>query len=71
MLLEAGRNCDGRDRREGGDVRVGLRCAQGGVANQVPSDGGAHSDRRELDQKEESQIRGEVIADYFSLSMCT
>uniref|UniRef100_A0A0D9W4S3 Uncharacterized protein n=1 Tax=Leersia perrieri TaxID=77586 RepID=A0A0D9W4S3_9ORYZ len=54
-----GWDCDGGDRREGGDVRAGVRGAQGGVADQVPADGGADAGRGKLDW--EDQERGRLI----------
>uniref|UniRef100_A0A0E0KQE8 Uncharacterized protein n=1 Tax=Oryza punctata TaxID=4537 RepID=A0A0E0KQE8_ORYPU len=50
---------DGGDRREGGDVRAGLRGAQGGVADQVPADGGAYAGGGQLDW--EDQEGGRLI----------
>ncbi|KAG8081937.1 hypothetical protein GUJ93_ZPchr0014g47666 [Zizania palustris] len=52
-----GWNRDGRDRREGGDVRAGLRRAQGGVADQVPADGGADAGGGQLDREDQETKR--------------
>jgi hypothetical protein len=57
---------DGGDGREGGDVRAGLRGAQGGVADQVPADGGADAGGGQLDW--EDQEGGRLIHQvYFDL----
>ncbi len=66
LLFAAGWDRDGGDGREGGDVRAGLRGAQGGVADQVPADGGADAGGGQLDW--EDQEGGRLIHQvYFDL----
>jgi hypothetical protein len=53
----SGRHRDGRDRREGRDLRAGLRRAQGRVADQVPAHGGADAGGRRLDWQDQEGRR--------------
>lgn len=56
-LRVAGRDRDRGNRREGRDLRVGLRRAQGRVADQVPADGGADAGGGQLDWQDQEGRR--------------
>ena len=57
MRCIAGRDRDRGDGREGRDLRVGLRRAQGRVADQVPADGGADAGGGQLDWQDQEGRR--------------
>ncbi|KAL5676011.1 hypothetical protein ACJX0J_012142, partial [Zea mays] len=52
-----GRDRDRGNRREGRDLRVGLRRAQGRVADQVPADGGTDAGGGQLDWQDQEGRR--------------
>ena len=70
-LLNTGWDRDGRDRRQGRDVRAGLRGAQGGLADKVPADGGADAGRGQLDREDQEGRRLMLHQQSIRTSMCS